>query len=72
MLEGYAIKAAEVVRKLAARRRELGLTQEEVAASVGMNQAAIGRLEAGRVIPRLDTLLCVADSLGIDVTLSLR
>lgn len=46
-----------LVRALAARRRELGLRQEDVAELAGLQQAAVARMETGRVVPRLDTVV---------------
>ncbi|GEM_PF-1229525 len=37
-------------------RRRAGLTQRELAGLAGMPQAAVGRIETGRVTPRVDTL----------------
>ena len=41
---------------LVARRRELGISQGEVAARMGTSQPAVARLEAGGVDARLSTL----------------
>lgn len=46
-----------LVRRLAERRVERGLTQAEVARKMGTTQPYIARLEAGRIDPRLSTLL---------------
>ena len=48
---------------LCAYRAEHGLTQEALAARVGMKQAAIARLEVGETEPRLSTLLRLARTL---------
>lgn len=63
--------ARELVEVLARRRRELNITQEQLAARTGLHQAAIARMERGTVMPRLDTVICVADSLGLRVRFSL-
>ncbi len=57
--------------ELAARRRELGLSQTEVAARMGTSQSAVARLEAGLGDIRLSTLERYAAALGrhIDVRL---
>lgn len=60
---------AQLVEAMIARRRELGLTQEEVAKRSGIKQSAVARLENGAAIPRLDTLVKVAISLGLDFQL---
>lgn len=63
--------ARELVASLAARRRELGLTQSEVALRAGLQQAAVARFEAGRLIPHLDTVMNIASALGVRVGLVL-
>lgn len=50
--------------QLAARRRELGLTQEEVADRAGLTQADISRLERGLGNPTEETLERVAVALN--------
>jgi len=37
-------------------RLRAGLTQQQLAARVGMSQPALARIEAGGVVPRVDTL----------------
>jgi predicted transcriptional regulator len=51
-------------RELADRRRDLGLSQTEVAARMGTSQSAVARLEAGGVDARLSTLERYAAALG--------
>ena len=60
---------AQLVEAIIARRKELGLTQEEVALRAGIRQSAIARLEGGATIPRLDTIVKIAIGLGLDVKL---
>lgn len=43
-------------REIRRIRRELGITQEELARKAGVTQAYIAKLEAGKVDPRLSTL----------------
>lgn len=63
-------EARALIAVLARRRRELGITQEELAARTGLQQAAIARMERGAVVPRLDTVVCVASALGLRVMLA--
>lgn len=49
---------------LAARRRELGLSQAEVAARMGTSQSAVARLEAGGADARLSSLERYAAAVG--------
>ncbi|MHB1685119.1 MAG: helix-turn-helix domain-containing protein [Bacilli bacterium] len=60
---------AQLVEAIIARRKELGLTQEEVALRAGIRQSAVARLEGGAAIPRLDTIVKIAIGLGLDVKL---
>lgn len=46
------------------RRRE-DLTQEEVARRAGLHRTEIGRLENGERVPRIDTLVRLADSMVV-------
>lgn len=51
-----ARRRRELVEDLAGRRRELGLSQTEVAALMRTSQSAVARLEAGNADVRLSTL----------------
>lgn len=59
-----------------ARRRAIGdrvraarlyanLTQETVAARTGMDRAAYNRIEQGHASPLLDSLILIADAIGV-------
>lgn len=37
-------------------RRQTGLTQRQLAGRAGVPQATVGRVEAGQIMPRVDTL----------------
>jgi HTH-type transcriptional regulator / antitoxin HipB len=54
------------------RRRELGLTQEEIAGVTGVNRRVVGELERGKGTVRLEIAMEVARSLGLDVELRPR
>ena len=49
-------------------REKQGISQEEFAESCGLHRTAVGLLERGKSIPRLDTLLIVANALGVTVS----
>lgn len=51
-----ARKRRELVEGLVARRRELGLSQTEVAALMRTSQSAVARIEAGNADVRFSTL----------------
>jgi len=52
-------------RKLLEVRKELGLTQRELAARAGVSVAFIGQLEKGKVKPSLKSVEKLAEALGI-------
>ena len=62
----------EILEALGRRMRELreeqGTSQEDFAESCGLHRTAVGLLERGKSIPRLDTLLIVAHALGVTVS----
>jgi transcriptional regulator with XRE-family HTH domain len=61
---------ADVYRALGAnaarRRRELGLTQAAVAASIGLTRASLANIETGRQQVMLHQVYLLADALGLD------
>lgn len=58
---------------IAARRQQLGLSQESLAEKVGLSRGAIAQLELGIIKwPRPDTLQRIAEILQTSVTLLLR
>ena len=63
---------ASIADQVAARRRELGLSQHELAALTGTTQSAIARLESGQRPPRIDTLLRIASALDAELVVELR
>jgi ribosome-binding protein aMBF1 (putative translation factor) len=62
-----ALRRRELVAALAAKRQELRLSQELVAARMGTSQPAIARLEAGEVDAKLSTLERFAAALGFRI-----
>jgi HTH-type transcriptional regulator/antitoxin HipB len=59
--------AAELGARLRSRRRELGITQSEVAAVIGTNRRVIGQLEHGKPTVQLRIALDAAGVLGLDL-----
>ncbi len=59
-----ALRRRELLRALADERRARGLPRTAVAARMGTSEAAVARLEAGEVDPRLSTVERFADALG--------
>jgi ribosome-binding protein aMBF1 (putative translation factor) len=63
---------AQIAERVSERRRELGLSQAELAHLVGTTQSAIARLESGGRPPRIDTLLRIAAALDCDLVVKLE
>jgi transcriptional regulator with XRE-family HTH domain len=63
---------SQVADRVAERRRELGLSQQQLATLTGTTQSAIARLEKGGRPPRIDTLLRIAEALDCDLVVALR
>ena len=63
---------AAIADQVSARRRELGLSQRDLAARTGTTQSAIARLESGQRPPRIDTLLRIASALDAELVVELR
>ena len=61
-----------IADQVSARRKELGLSQTELAELCGTTQSAIARLESGGRPPRIDTLLKLAVALDSDLVVELR
>jgi len=61
-----------LVRELLSARTQAGLTQEDVAASMGTTKSAVSRLEgAGKHSPSVSTLKKYARAVGCDVEIRL-
>ena len=71
---GYrrAKEAFEIAERVRQARERRGLTQAELAARIGSTQPALARLEAGGVMPNLDTLHRIAEALGLELVVDLR
>lgn len=68
--EKQEIRLLDAIVAVIVKRREfLGWTQQQVAEKCGLTQTAIARLENQGAIPRMDTLIKVADALGLKVQL---
>jgi predicted transcriptional regulator len=59
-----ALSRRRLLRELAERRGELGLSQTVVAARMGTSQSVVARLESGEVDARLSTIERYATALG--------
>jgi transcriptional regulator with XRE-family HTH domain len=57
--------AASFGRNLARCRKRVGLSQEELAVRASLHRTAVGQLERGERVARVDTLVKLAGSLGM-------
>jgi len=55
-------------RRIVKLRRTRGFSQESFAEECGLHRTAMGLLERGKSIPRLDTLLLISRGLGITLS----
>lgn len=69
--DALAADPEELIARLAALRRERGLSQTEVAARMGTSQSALARVESGQADLRLSTLTRYAAALGTDLRFAL-
>jgi ribosome-binding protein aMBF1 (putative translation factor) len=63
---------AQIAHRVVERRKDLGLSQAELAELVGTTQSAIARLESGGRPPRIDTLLRIANALDCELVVELQ
>ena len=63
---------ASIADQVVSRRRELELSQAELAELMATTQSAIARLESGGRPPRIDTLLRIANALDCELNVELR
>jgi HTH-type transcriptional regulator / antitoxin HipB len=54
------------------RRRALGLSQDDLALSIGVNRRVIGQLEGGKETVQLEIVLRSARALGLNIGVETR
>ena len=59
----------EIMTSIKERRKSLGLTQLQLAEMCGIKQSNYSRMESGRQMPSLDTLLNILSHLHMDIDL---
>ena len=65
---GYTMGADDLyVSSIKAARQAAGLTVRGLAAKVGVSPSTIAEIEAGRKVPRSDTLKKIADACGVSM-----
>lgn len=64
----HIVVARTLGRRLRYLRSQMGATQEAVGRSLDTDRSYIRRLERGSVMPRLSTLVRLAEYFGVDVS----
>lgn len=64
ILEEAEIKS-KIITAMINRRNDLGLSQRELAEKCGIPQSSVARIEIGRTMPKLDTLIKIFHQLGL-------
>ncbi len=62
----------QLVAAMAHKRKEKKITQQTIAAQIGVSKQAISKFESGNSSPTLDVVFRYADALGIDVFSKLK
>jgi transcriptional regulator with XRE-family HTH domain len=61
-----------IVDQLIAKRKELHLTQQDIANATGMKRANVTRIEAKKYTPSLEVLNRYADCMGLKLSITLE
>ena len=56
-----------IISQVILKRRNMGISQRELATMCNMPQSSIARIEACKTIPKLDTLLRLMKPLGLNL-----
>lgn len=62
----------ELGSAIRARRRQLGVTQDDLGASIGVSRRVIGQLERGKKTAHVGIVLRAANAVGLDVGIEPR
>lgn len=62
-----AEKTIKIINKIVESRESLGLTQRELAKKCGIQQPALARIETCKVIPKLNTIIKIAEAVGVKI-----
>lgn len=65
------MNSTAVGKRIQSARRRLGMTQTELADQLGMTPKYISNIECGAKIPRLETFVAIANTLGVDANILL-
>ena len=67
METGHQTLTSQLGKNIRSRRKQLGMTQEQLAEMLGVGHQALSRIEQGKMAPKMDRLPCLAQSLQCSV-----
>jgi transcriptional regulator with XRE-family HTH domain len=56
-----------IAKELILLRKRLGLTQKQLAEKAGIKPLQLARIESGKELPQLDTLISITESVGFSL-----
>lgn len=62
----------EIAEQIHTARKEMNMTQQQLADLTGTQKSNISRMESGRYNPSLDFMVKLADGLGKKITIALQ
>lgn len=65
-----AEQLAYIISTIIDRRKELGLSQRDLASKCGVPQSSIGRIESCKTTPNISTLINIFKHLGLSFTIT--
>lgn len=71
-MEQYQIDYKAIAQRIRGARKEAGLTQAELAEKIGISTNAVAKLETNLMTASLQTLVNIANVLGLDINYFLR
>lgn len=63
-----AIRRRAIGDRIRAARLHANLTQERLAMSINLDRSSLNRIEQGHAAPLLDTLIRIADAIGVPLS----
>ncbi|MGZ4121626.1 MAG: helix-turn-helix domain-containing protein [Tumebacillaceae bacterium] len=67
--QALLVQRAALLAQIITRRKDLNISQRELAEKTGLKQSTIARMESGLVVPRIDSLLKIFYALGLKMSL---
>lgn len=60
---------SQIIEVIKTRRRELGITQQQLGDILGVKRQYISMVEQRKKVPTIATLVRICDALGLDVSI---